>query len=417
MKELAELASSRDEHKMAAEPKPQSRWMYVSIALIVILIAQIGLFSYLLIGFQQNFAELQNKQDSIISDHESLEASIESLRSHLEQLTGLNVSQPSTGVNPVQIYELSKESVILVTAKWQTLYGLEPFSSGSGFIYDREGHIITNNHVIEDAEAIDVTFGDGTILPAELVGADPYSDLAVIRVDGPADLLHPLPVGRSSELLVGESVMAIGNPFGLSNSMSLGIVSQLGRELDAPGNYKIVDVIQVDAAINPGNSGGPLMNMRGEVVGVNTAIIIGSVGVGFAIPSDTVIREVPQLIQMGQYTHPWIGISSMDIDPDIAEAMGLNITKGTMVVSVIADSPAEAAGIKAGTQTTTVGGRTVTIGGDVIVGVDEVEVRKLIDAIVYIERNKKPGDTVSFKIIREGELLNLDLTLGVRPPL
>lgn len=402
---------------MAAEPKPQSKWMYVSIALILILIAQIGLFSYLIIGFQQNFAELQNKQDSIISDHESLKASIESLRSHLEPLTGLNVSQPSTGVTPVQIYDLSKESVILVTAKWQTLYGLEPFSSGSGFIYDREGHIITNNHVIEDADAIDVTFGDGTILPAELVGADPYSDLAVIRVEGPADLLHPLPVGSSSELLVGESVMAIGNPFGLSNSMSLGIVSQLGRELDAPGNYKIVDVIQVDAAINPGNSGGPLMNMRGEVVGVNTAIIIGSVGVGFAIPSDTVIREVPQLIQTGQYRHPWIGISSMDIDPDIAAAMGLNITKGTVVVYVSPDSPAELAGIKAGTQTTTVGGRTVMIGGDVIVGVDDVEVRRLIDAIVYIERNKKPGDTVSFKIIREGELLNLDLTLGVRPPL
>ncbi|MDI6811466.1 MAG: trypsin-like peptidase domain-containing protein [archaeon] len=329
----------------------------------------------------------------------------------------MNVSQPSTGVTPVQIYDLSKESVILVTAKWQTLYGLEPFSSGSGFIYDREGHIIMNNHVIEDADAIDVTSGDGTILPAELVGADPYSDLAVIRVEGPADLLHPLPVGSPSELLVGESVMAIGNPFGLSNSMSLGIVSQLGRELDAPGNYKIVDVIQVDAAINPGNSGGPLMNMRGEVVGVNTAIIIGSVGVGFAIPSDTVIREVPQLIQTGQYRHPWIGISSMDIDPDIAAAMGLTITKGMVVVYVSPDSPAELAGIKAGTQTTTVGGRTVMIGGDVIVGVDDVEVRRLIDAIVYIERNKKPGDTVSFKIIREGELLNLDLTLGVRPPL
>lgn len=402
---------------MAAEPKPKNRWMAVSIALIVILIAQIGLFSYLIIGVQRNFAELQNKQDSIISDHESLKASIESLRSNLDQLTGLNVSQLSTGVTPVQIYELSKESVVLVTAKWQTVSGLEPFSSGSGFIYDREGHIVTNNHVIENADAIDVTFSDGTILSAELVGADPYSDLAVIRVEGPADLLQPLPLGRSSELLVGESVMAIGNPFGLSNSMSLGIVSQLGRELEAPGNYKIVDVIQVDAAINPGNSGGPLMNMRGEVVGVNTAIIIGSVGVGFAIPSDTVIREVPQLIQTGQYRHPWIGISSVDIDPDIAEAMGLNITKGTMVTSVFADSPAEAAGIKAGTQTTTVGGRTFTLGGDVIIGVDDVEVRKLIDAIVYIERNKKPGDTVSFKIIREGKLLNLDVTLGVRPPL
>jgi S1-C subfamily serine protease len=372
---------------MAAEPKPKSRWMYVSIALIVILIAQTGLFSYAMLDIQRNFSELQNS----------------------------NVSPPSIGLTPVQIYNLSKDSVVLITVKMQTVSGLKPFSSGSGFIYDIEGHIVTNNHVVEDADAIDVTFSDGTIVQAELVGGDPYSDLAVIMVDGPYELLHPLPLGRSSELLVGESVMAIGNPFGLSNSMSLGIVSQLGRDLDAPDNYKIVDVIQVDAAINPGNSGGPLMNMRGEVVGVNTAIILGSVGVGFAIPSDTVSREVPQLIQTGHYMHPWFGITSMDLEPDIAEAMGLNVTKGTIVVNVVAESPAEAAGIKAGNETTIIGGRIFTLGGDVIAGIDDVAVRKLIDVLVYIERNKKPGDTVALKIIRNGELLNVNVTLGVRP--
>lgn len=384
---------------MAAEPEPKSRWMYVSIALIVILIAQTGLFSYAMIDLQRNLSELQDNQDSI----------------HAE-----NVSQPSISLTPVQIYDLSKDSVVLITVKMQTSSGLKPFSSGSGFIYDREGHIVTNNHVVEDADAIDVTFSDGTIAQAELVGADPYSDLAVIKVDGPgrpSDLLHPLPLSRSSELLVGESVMAIGNPFGLSNSMSLGIVSQLGRDLDAPDNYKIVDVIQVDAAINPGNSGGPLMNMRGEVVGVNTAIILGSVGVGFAIPSDTVSREVPQLIQTGQYMHPWFGITSMDLEPDITEAMGLNVTKGTIVVSVVAESPADVAGIKAGNQTIVIGGRIVTLGGDVIVGIDDITVRKLIDVLVYIERNKKPGDTVALKIIRNGELLNVKVTLGVRPSL
>lgn len=405
---------------MAAEPKPKSRWMYVSIALIVILIAQIGLFSYVMIDFQQNLSELQTKQDSLRSDFANLSTSIESQESRLDRLQSTTdispISPPTTGLTPVQIYDLSKESVVMVTVKWESLYGLEPVSGGSGFVYDGEGHILTNHHVIEDADAIEVTFSDGTTVPAELVGSDPYSDLAVIRVDCPAELLHPLPLGSSSELQVGESVMAIGNPFGLSNSMSLGIVSQLDRELDAPRDYKIVDMIQVDAAINPGNSGGPLMNMRGEVVGVNTAIIIGSVGVGFAIPSDTVIREAPQLIQTGQYEHPWIGISSVDIDPEIAEAMGLNITKGTIVVAVIPDSPAEAAGIKAGDQTTTIGGITYTLGGDVIVGLEDVEVRKLIDVIVYIERNTSPGDTVSFKIIREGEPLNVDVTLGVRPP-
>ena len=396
---------------MAAEPQPKSRWMYLAIALIVILIAQIGFFSYAMLDFQQTLSELQTDQDSLHSDLASLKSQL----GHLQTTTG--ISQPSSGLNPVQIYELSAESVVMVTVKWQTFYGLEPVSSGSGFIYDRAGHIITNHHVVEDADALEVTFSDGTIVPAELVGVDPYSDLAVVRVDGPAELFHPLPLGRSSELLVGESVMAIGNPFGLSNSMSLGIVSQVGRELDAPRGYKIVDVIQVDAAVNPGNSGGPLMNMRGEVVGVNTAIIVGSVGVGFAIPSDTVIREVPVLIQTGEYKHPWIGISTVDLDPDIAEAMDLDVTKGTVVADVTPDSPAAAAGIKAGDQTTEVGGIIYPLGGDVIVGVDDTEVRKLIDLIVYIERNNKPGDTVTFKIIREGEPLNVPVTLGERPPL
>jgi len=403
---------------MAAEPKPKSRWMYVSIVLIVILIAQLGLISYVMIDLQRTISELQSEQDWIYSEYESLNTSVESIRTYLGELQGSSVSQPSIGITPVQIYDLSQDSVVLITVKWQTLSGLEPISSGSGFIYDVEGHIITNNHVVEDADAIDVTFSDGTTVQAELVGADPYTDLAVIKVDGgPSDLLHPLPLGRSSELLVGESVMAIGNPFGLSNSMSLGIVSQLGRELDAPRNYKIVDVIQVDAAINPGNSGGPLMNMRGEVVGVNTAIIEGSVGVGFAIPSDTVSREVPQLIQTGQYMHPWFGIVSVDLEPDIAEAIGLNITKGTIVVEVVAESPADVAGIKAGNQTTVIGGRIFTLGGDVIVGVDDVTVRKLIDVLVYIERNKNPGDTVALKIIRNSEPLNVNVTLGVRPSL
>jgi len=302
-----------------------------------------------------------------------------------------------------QIYELSKDSVVLITAKSQTFAGLEPFASGSGFVYDTRGHIITNHHVIEDADALEVTFSDGTIVSAELVGDDPYSDLAVIRVDEPPILLHPLPLGKSSELQVGEYAIAIGNPFGLSNSMTLGIVSQVGRELDAPGDFKIVDIIQVDAAINPGNSGGPLMNIRGEVVGVNTAIIAGSEGVGFAIPSDTVSREVSQLIETGTYKHPWIGVSAVNLDPDIAEELGLNITKGTIIVTVVAGSPAEAAGLK--------GGQT----GDVIVGVDNVTVRKLIDVLVYIERNKSPGDIVTLQIIREGTALNVPVTLVERP--
>lgn len=378
---------------MTTEPK--NSWKFISIALLALLLIQLGVVAYIVLEGQQTVAELQQEQDSLLS-------AITSLQSQLDRLQGVP-GQPSTGSTPAQIYDSASGSIVLITAKWQTRTGLEPFASGSGFIYDREGHIITNHHVVEDADALDVTFIDGTTVGAKVVGIDPYSDLAVIRVAGLTESLKPLPLGNSSELRVGESVAAIGNPYGLSNSMSLGIVSQVERDLDAPGNYKIIDVIQVDAAINPGNSGGPLMSMRGEVVGVNTAIIEGSVGVGFAIPSDTVRREAPQLIQTGQYEHPWVGISSADITPAIAAEVGLNITKGTLVVNVVPGSPAEAAGIRAGTQ------------GDVIIGVDDIAVRKLIDILVYIERTKRPGDTVRLTIIREGEQLPVELTLGVRP--
>ena len=388
---------------MAPEPRITSRWLYVSIVLLVLLIAQAGLFAYLLVGYQRDLNELQTGQNALSGDLASLEYSIERLRSDLDQLRVTGMIPQAPGLTLVQIYELSQNSVVLITSKSQTFAGLQPFASGSGFVYDTPGHIITNHHVIEDADALEVTFSDGTIVPAVLVGEDPYSDLAVIRVDETPGLLQPLPLGQSSQLQVGEYVLAIGNPFGLSNSMTLGIVSQVGRELDAPGDFKIVDIIQVDAAINPGNSGGPLMNIRGEVVGVNTAIIADSQGLGFAIPSDTVSREVSQLITTGTYKHPWIGVSAVNLDPDIAEELGLNITKGTLIVAVVEGSPAEAAGLR--------GGET----GDVIVGVDNVTVRKLIDVLVYIERNKRPGDIVTLQIIRDGTALNVPVTLEERP--
>ncbi len=408
-------AETRPQAEERALTKSRNRWAYVSVALIVILFVQIGLFSYVMTSFQRDFSEIQFQHDLLMSEYSSLKVSFESLEAYLSQLQDLNITSPSGGLSTVEIYDLAENSVVLITVKEQTLSGLQPFAEGSGFVYDMDGHIVTNNHVIENADVIEVTFSDGTIIKAQLVGADPYADLAVIRVDRPSTLLYPLLLGRSSELRVGENVLAIGNPYGLSNSMSLGIVSQVGRQLDAPGNYVIVDVIQVDSAINPGNSGGPLMNMRGEVVGVNTAIIQGSVGVGFAIPSDTVSREIPQIIHTGKYIHPWLGISTVDLDPDIADAMNLNFTKGALVVNVIEGSPAASAGIKAGIDTTNIGGRTITLGGDLIIGVDDIEVRKLNDLVVYTERNKKVSDMITLQIVREGQLLNIDLTLGARP--
>ena len=281
--------------KMGTESQPTSRWLYVSIALVVILIAQIGLFSYVIVDLNRNISELHEKQDALNSDFATLKTSLDQLQGDITRPRVSDASQPSTGLTPVQIYDLSKDSVVLITAKMQTFSGFMPFSSGSGFVYDREGHIVTNNHVVEDADAIDVTFSDGTIVPAEVVGNDPYSDLAVIQIDWPSNLLYPLLLGRSSELLVGERVMAIGNPFGLSNSISGGIVSQLERDLDAPGNYKIIDVIQVDAAINPGNSGGPLINTQGEVIGINNFKVSGSEGLGFALEINYVKDTVDKI--------------------------------------------------------------------------------------------------------------------------
>jgi S1-C subfamily serine protease len=290
---------------------------------------------------------------------------------------------------------------------------------GSGFIYDLQGHIITNYHVIEGATTIQVTFLDGNITEANKIGEDPYSDLAVIKVNPEVTTLYPVTLGNSSALTVGEPVAAIGNPFGLSDTITAGIVSALGRELEAPGGYLIVDIIQVDAAINPGNSGGPLVNLEGQVVGVNTAIISGSgtfAGVGFAIPSDTVKREILDLIAKGTYVHPWLGISGIDVSLAIAQYMGLEKPQGFLIIDVIPGSPADQAGLQGGTELVIIEGKKFLIGGDVIVKIDDQQVRKLNDLAVYTERNKRPGDQVTLTIIRNGQQLEKNLILGERPP-
>ena len=309
-----------------------------------------------------------------------------------------------------KIYDQIKHSVVLVT----TEIGL-----GSGFIYDLKGHIITNYHVIEDATTIQVTFLNGNTTEASRIGEDPYSDLAVIKVDPEVTTLHPVMLGNSSALTVGEPVAAIGNPFGLSDTITTGIISALGRELEALGGYVIIDIIQVDAAIYLGNSGGPLINLEGQVVGVNAAIISESgdfAGVGFAIPSDTVKRELSDLIANGTYLHPWLGVSGMDVNLAIAQHMGLEKAQGFLIINVVSGSPADQAGLQGGTELVIIEGRGILIGGDVIAGIDDQPVRKLNDLLVYAERNKSPGDEVTLTIIRNGQQLEKDVILGERPP-
>jgi len=290
---------------------------------------------------------------------------------------------------------------------------------GSGFVYDILGHTITNAHVIENATKVTVTFLDGNQYNAEIIGADKFTDIAVIKVNEKPRLLHPLDIGDSSVLLVGEQVAAIGNPFGLSGSMTSGIVSQLGRLLYSQDNgFSIPDVIQTDAAINPGNSGGPLLNMKGEVIGINTAIRSSTgefTGVGFAVPSNTIKKIVPSLIEEGKYHHPWMGITGIDIDPDLAKIRELVNAKGFLVVTVIDGNPADDAGLQGVSKTVEIDGKEYPIDGDIIISVDGKEVRKINDILVHLQREKSVGDEMILGVMRDGDLMHLTLTLAERP--
>jgi len=312
------------------------------------------------------------------------------------------------------IYTNTRNSVVLIVVS-----GPGGDGQGSGFVYDMEGRIITNNHVVEDADEILVTFLDGTIVEATLVGTDPYSDMAVIEVDVPEYLLSPVEFAPSSELLVGEQVIALGNPFGLENTMTAGIVSATGRQMDAPGRYAIIDVIQTDAAINPGNSGGPLLNSEGKVVGMNTAILSETrqfSGIGFAIPSDTILREAPIIIEEGRFDHAYLGITGTDLLPEIRELMDFDDSiKGALVTDVTEGGPADTAGLRGGDRQANLDGFVINIGGDVIIGVEGTTVRSFYDLVVILERGYRPGDVVTLTVIRDNAVIDIDLELGVRP--
>lgn len=318
----------------------------------------------------------------------------------------------------IEIFEKSESGVVRVNV--QRVDQLEGSSGvGSGFVFDKNGHIITNAHVVDNARKIIVTFLDGKSYNAEVIGKDVYTDIAVIKVDADSELLKPLSIGDSSNLKVGEPIAAIGNPFGLSGSMTAGIVSQLGRLLPTQGfDFSIPDVIQTDAAINPGNSGGPLLNMRGEVVGINTAIQSATgefTGVGFAIPSQTIAKIVPNIITDGEYKHPWIGIAGRDIDPDLADILNLKHAKGFLIVTVVEDSPADRAGLHGSKDTTEVNGITYPVGGDIILSVDGKDVRKIDDILIHLQRAKSVGDEMVLEILRDGRTTNITLTLDERP--
>ena len=328
------------------------------------------------------------------------------------------LSSSKSNLSLVELFEKSEEGVVKIQVERD---GQDRGSQGSGFVYDNLGHIITNAHVVDGASKATVTFLDGSQYDAEIIGTDKFTDIAVIKVSEKPRLLHPLQIGDSSQLHVGEQVAAIGNPFGLSGSMTSGIVSQMGRLLPSQDSgFSIPDVIQTDAAINPGNSGGPLLNLRGEVIGINTAIQSisgGNTGVGFAIPSNTAIKIVPSLIEDGEYHHPWIGISGRDIDPDLARVLELKDAKGFLIITVVDGSPADKAGLKGMTATQVIDGKEYPADGDIIISVDDKEVRKISDILIHLQREKSVGDTMVLGVVRDGEFMHISLELVERPDL
>lgn len=288
--------------------------------------------------------------------------------------------------------------------------------TGSGSIIDKEGHILTNYHVVEGAQFLEVTLSDGSRWEARVVGVDPDNDLAVIKIDAPPERLTVIPMGNSDSLRVGQRVLAIGNPFGLQGTLTTGVISSLGRTMRAANGRLMRGIIQTDAPINPGNSGGPLLNTRGEMIGINTAIFTptgGSVGIGFAIPVNTAKRVVPQLIAKGYVSHPWLGIIGQELDQDLARVLNLR-SPGILIAGVLPGSPAHKAGLRGGNRRVRVGNFVITVGGDLIIAVDGKRVAKMEDLREAMEE-KGIGKTLTLTIIREGRIIETTVRLEEEP--
>jgi len=323
--------------------------------------------------------------------------------------------------NNIAVYEKVADGVVNVTStavQMDFFFNAFPTQgSGSGSIIDTKGHILTNHHVVANAQKLEVTLADGSKWPAKLIGSDPDNDLAVIKIDTPKEKLKIISMGDSKSLRIGQKVLAIGNPFGLQRTLTTGIISSLGRTIRSEVGTLIEDVIQTDAAINPGNSGGPLLNSEGEIVGINSAIISptgGSVGIGFAIPVNTAKKVVPELIAKGYVTYPYIGATIQSLIPEMAKYLKLKIERGAMISEVVKDGPADKAGLKGGNQRVQVGNMIVLVGGDIVVKADQLEVKTNDELIRYI-RERKPGDTILLKVFRKDSLIDIKVTLGERP--
>ncbi len=323
------------------------------------------------------------------------------------------------------VYETAGPAVVNITSVSYTYdFFFRPVpqeGTGSGFLFDADGNIVTNYHVVENAEKLSVTLADGQVYPATIVGVDPSNDLAVIRIA--ADTLpSPLTLSDSDALRVGQFVVAIGNPFGLERTLTVGVISSLGRVIQSPDGRFIGEAIQTDAAINPGNSGGPLLDLQGRVIGVNSQIVSPSranAGIGFAVPANTVRRVVPQLIATGHYPHPWLGVQMLDLTPERARTfrqVGEEVPdEGLLVIETVPGGPADQAGIRGGDHVVLIGNVRVPLGGDVIVAVNGEKISNAQELTVYLETETQVGDTVAVTVIRDGAEQVFQVTLAERP--
>ena len=331
------------------------------------------------------------------------------------------VAQTEDEINNISIYSRVGPGVVNITS---VVVERDFFSrpvpkegAGSGAIIDTKGHILTNHHVIRTSDKLEVTLSDGSRWPARLVGSDPGNDLAVLKIEAPGKKLTVIPMGDSSQLEVGQKVLAIGNPFGLGQTLTTGIISSLARSIRSESGILINDVIQTDAAINPGNSGGPLLDSNGKIIGINSAIISptgASVGIGFAIPVNTAKRILPDLISKGRVSYPWIGASVYPLIPEFSNYLGLIAERGAMIMEIVPNGPADKAGLRGGNRRVQVGNSLIIIGGDVITELNSEKVNSSDDLIRTI-RDHRPGDNIKLKILRNGRFLRINVILGEKP--
>ena len=402
--------------------QPQRKPGFSTTLVVIIIVASLlggGLVGYSItvLASPASNVSLQNQVNSLQQQVLGLQAQVNGAG---QNYTYANVGNTSLA----QIYAQVKDSVVVVQGYivQHDIFGRSYYSGvqGSGFIYSLDGRmiIITNDHVVDGTVNNTVTFANGDTYSASVLGSDPYADLAALSSTASDTEYTPLVVTSSATLNVGDPLIAVGGPYGLAGSMTTGIVSALGRTItaDTSGSYPIANVIQTSTPINPGNSGGPLLNYAGQVVGITTAIVSNSQGLGFAIPSSTILKEIGSLANNGSYDqHSWIGASGIDMNYDIAKALNVDVTYGWLITGVTSGGPADKAALKGGTSQIQVSGSSLTVGGDIIIAFDGTRIRNTDDLSTYLEENTLPNQTIDVTVIRNEETLTLPLTLGARP--